>query len=535
MPARERIAVLVDPDSFVESSSELVSIDPLLFHDRLPVADRLAEAREQPAVAEAVVTGSARIGGVPISLIALDLAVFGTGIGIVAGEKIALGLEQALTSRTPVIAICSGSTRGQDGVLAVAQSAKLASIASRMRRAGVPLITVLTHPTTGNVLTGLASQGDLVFAEPGAQIGPLPASAEGATARSTDALFESGAIDGIVARDEQRARLTALLDFITRRSAQHALDKTTDESHATTVIQRLMPGAVELRPPDADLDVALGRISGTAAIAIGFGGGFGSSSLDSLARFYRLAAHLELPLVLLVTSGPASQDDDALIAQGAAHVLSLQAAIPVPIVAVALGPISGVAGSLCMATDRAFMLEHATFVQGSGESVATARECLRLGLIEQVIALPAGSQADPDVLASAIETPVRGALDELVGISERRLLDQRAIRLRHLGAGTAEGLEAARNEWRELQEVQRTIARSIGEFRERWTQRGPLNVRLNLPHFQPRPGSHAITVPKLNFRRPDFTEFGNRVAATRRGLVSRLQVEAQPEENGNDE
>src|SRR4051812_28922370 len=46
IPVRERLELLLDPGSFSESNEELVSLDPLVFHDRLPVADRIAEARE---------------------------------------------------------------------------------------------------------------------------------------------------------------------------------------------------------------------------------------------------------------------------------------------------------------------------------------------------------------------------------------------------------------------------------------------------------------------------------------------------------
>src|SRR4051794_1842311 len=53
--ARDRIVLMVDPGSFHETNAELASIEPMLFRDRLPVADRIAEEREQPAVADAVV------------------------------------------------------------------------------------------------------------------------------------------------------------------------------------------------------------------------------------------------------------------------------------------------------------------------------------------------------------------------------------------------------------------------------------------------------------------------------------------------
>ncbi|GIW03890.1 MAG: hypothetical protein KatS3mg059_0510 [Thermomicrobiales bacterium] len=38
LPARERLHLLVDPGSFVETSAELASIDPLTFRDPLPLA-----------------------------------------------------------------------------------------------------------------------------------------------------------------------------------------------------------------------------------------------------------------------------------------------------------------------------------------------------------------------------------------------------------------------------------------------------------------------------------------------------------------
>jgi acetyl-CoA carboxylase beta subunit len=62
IPARERLRLLVDDESFRETNAALVSLDPLVFRDLLPVPDRLAQAAERFAgpgggVSEAVLTG----------------------------------------------------------------------------------------------------------------------------------------------------------------------------------------------------------------------------------------------------------------------------------------------------------------------------------------------------------------------------------------------------------------------------------------------------------------------------------------------
>src|SRR4051812_22581224 len=72
LPARERLALIVDPDTFQETNAALISVDPLVFHDQLPFPDRLAEAQERSGVSEAVITGLGEIGGQPAVLALLD-------------------------------------------------------------------------------------------------------------------------------------------------------------------------------------------------------------------------------------------------------------------------------------------------------------------------------------------------------------------------------------------------------------------------------------------------------------------------------
>ncbi|MFT4041384.1 MAG: hypothetical protein QM692_24590, partial [Thermomicrobiales bacterium] len=96
--------------------------------------------------------------------------------------------------------------------------------------------------------------------------------------------------------------------------------------------------------------------------------------------------------------------------------------------------------------------------------------------------------ADPEAAARLLGAAVTAALAELGGVGPRRLLDDRARRLRGLGLAGPQAREAARLEVRELQELQRTVARSLGDLRERLEG-------LHLPQLSQLP---QITGPDLS-------------------------------------
>jgi acetyl-CoA carboxylase carboxyl transferase subunit beta len=88
-----------------------------------------------------------------------------------------------------------------------------------MRSAGLPFISVLTHPTTGGVSASLGMLGDLNVAEPKALIGFAGPRVIEQTVREklpegfqrSEFLLEHGAIDMIIHRAELRPRLARLL------------------------------------------------------------------------------------------------------------------------------------------------------------------------------------------------------------------------------------------------------------------------------------------------------------------------------------
>ncbi len=220
--ARERIASLTDGGSFEERDAALVSGDPLGFRDTKRYRDRVRAARDKTRLAEAVVSGIARIGGYPVVIAAFDFGFLGGSMGSVVGEKLTRAIELGTDKHLPVVIItASGGARMQEGILSLMQMAKTAVALARLGAAGLPFISVLTDPTTGGVTASFAMLGDVIMAEPRALIGfagprviaetirqPLP---EGF--QRSEFLLEHGQLDLIVERHDLRPTLRRLLAF----------------------------------------------------------------------------------------------------------------------------------------------------------------------------------------------------------------------------------------------------------------------------------------------------------------------------------
>src|SRR6185312_7986646 len=88
-----------------------------------------------------------------------------------------------------------------------------------------PSITVLTNPTTGDVYGSFASQGDFLFAEPGALIGfagprvieQLTGEPPPAGTHTAEFLLEHGQLDAVVDRARLRGVLATLLQLFHNR------------------------------------------------------------------------------------------------------------------------------------------------------------------------------------------------------------------------------------------------------------------------------------------------------------------------------
>ena len=223
LSVEQRLLITVDRGSFRERDARVGAADPLGFRDRRPYAERLAAVRRETGRNEAVVTGTARIGGHPVALGVFDFAFLGGSMGSGVGERLTRLVEHAAQRRLPLVVVsASGGARMQEGIFSLLQMAKVTAALARLRARHVPFLSMLTDPTTGGVAASLALLGDVNLAEPGALIGfagprvieqtihqKLPAGFQRA-----EFLLEHGLVDLIVPRADLRATLTRILDLL---------------------------------------------------------------------------------------------------------------------------------------------------------------------------------------------------------------------------------------------------------------------------------------------------------------------------------
>ncbi|MBX3749448.1 MAG: acetyl-CoA carboxylase, carboxyltransferase subunit beta [Opitutaceae bacterium] len=218
--ARERLAKLMDQGTFTETDAKVKSADPLGFADSTPYVTRLKKYERESGLPEAVVCGVGRIHGIEVAIAVMDFRFCGGTLGSATGEKITRTIETALARRIPcIIFSTSGGARMQEGILSLMQMAKTSAALGRLAAAGIPYISVLTHPTTGGVSASYATLGDVILAEPGALIGFAGPRVIKDTTKQTlppgfqtsEFLLKHGLIDQIVSRLELRDRLRDLL------------------------------------------------------------------------------------------------------------------------------------------------------------------------------------------------------------------------------------------------------------------------------------------------------------------------------------
>jgi len=217
--ASERLPFLVDEGSFLEVEDGLSPRDFLVFKD---YKDKLKSSRKKTGLKDAVISGEAKIGNRPVSIVVMDFNFMGGSMGSVVGEKIARAVERAIEKRMPFISVASsGGARMQEGILSLMQMAKTSAALAKLGEAGLPFISVLTDPTFGGVTASFAMLGDIIIAEPKSLIGfagprvieqtikqQLPAGFQRA-----EFLLDHGMIDMIVSRREMHATLGKILDF----------------------------------------------------------------------------------------------------------------------------------------------------------------------------------------------------------------------------------------------------------------------------------------------------------------------------------
>lgn len=217
MKARQRIAMVTDKDSFRELFADVRSGNPLQFPGYGEKLETVTTASGEP---EAVLCGTATIGGRKCCLFVMEPYFMMGSMGSAVGERITRLFEYATAHRLSVVGFTvSGGARMQEGLLSLMQMAKTSAAVKRHSDAGELYIAVLTDPTTGGVTASFAMEADIILAEPGATVGFAGARVIEQTTRKTlpkefqkaEFVLQHGFVDSIAPRVGQKKLLAQLL------------------------------------------------------------------------------------------------------------------------------------------------------------------------------------------------------------------------------------------------------------------------------------------------------------------------------------
>jgi acetyl-CoA carboxylase carboxyl transferase subunit beta len=221
--ARTRLQQFLDPEDQREIATDLESVDTLKFRDTKKYRDRLVAAQKKTGEKDALIAVAGKLFGREVVACAFEFGFMGGSMGSVVGEKFSRAGQESLRLRAPLVCFsASGGARMQEGLFSLMQMAKTSAVLARMAEAGIPYISVLTHPTTGGVSASLGMLGDINLAEPGAQIGFAGPRVIEQTVREklpegfqrSEFLLQKGAIDMIVDRRQLRDQISAILALL---------------------------------------------------------------------------------------------------------------------------------------------------------------------------------------------------------------------------------------------------------------------------------------------------------------------------------
>lgn len=224
LDAEGYIRLLIDEGSWETFNDKITSEDPLEFRDTKKYVDRVAGSVKKTGRHEGVITGNGEVLGHRVVLAVMDFKFLGGSVGSAVGEKIARAVDRAVEEKRSLLIIsCSGGMRMQEGILSLMQMAKTSARLTKLARAGLPYISLLTDPTTGGTTASFSMLGDLNLSEPGALIGfagprvikqtigqDLPEGFQRA-----EFLLDTGFLDQVVHRLEMRARIGEFLGWFT--------------------------------------------------------------------------------------------------------------------------------------------------------------------------------------------------------------------------------------------------------------------------------------------------------------------------------
>lgn len=219
----KRIEMIIDEGTFSELFKDVSTSDPLGFVDaKGPYSEKAKATKEKLNMTESVITGHGNINDMAVVVSVMDFRFLGGSLGSGTGEKILRGANYALKNKIPYIVFsASGGARMHEGIISLMQMAKTCAGIGRLNKAGIPYVSVITHPTTGGVSASYAMVGDINIAEPGVLIGFAGRRVIEETIKqklpddfqTAEYVMEHGFIDHIVERQDMKDFLHRVLKY----------------------------------------------------------------------------------------------------------------------------------------------------------------------------------------------------------------------------------------------------------------------------------------------------------------------------------
>jgi len=171
LSAWDYIYYALDKDSFTEHEDTkfLVDKDILGFPD---YQEKLKETQIRTGLASSMITGDGTINGQHVVYCGTDFGFLGGSFCMSSAEKIWRAAEIALDKKAPIILqAAGGGARMHEGCSSMVGIPKAHVALTRVERAGLKVITLVTDPTLGGVAIGYASRGIRLFEEHAGNIG----------------------------------------------------------------------------------------------------------------------------------------------------------------------------------------------------------------------------------------------------------------------------------------------------------------------------------------------------------------------------
>lgn len=166
------IDCLADMGSFHELYRN-VTVDQLLGEESITdyYKEFLERQKGRSHFKESLVVGSARIHNFRVVMVISEFYFCGGSMGVVFGEKFRRAVDYAIQENLPFISLCcSGGARLYEGISALMQMVKTVESVNRLKRHGLPYISILADPSTGGAIASYAALGDVIISEPRALV-----------------------------------------------------------------------------------------------------------------------------------------------------------------------------------------------------------------------------------------------------------------------------------------------------------------------------------------------------------------------------